>query len=56
MECENCKYGIQDHYVNGAPTAVYTCGHPNAYEIWAEYDGEFCPAEIENNKSLEQTQ
>jgi len=48
MECENCKYRIFDHYVDGSPTAVYQCGHLDALEIWAMYDGKKCPMEVEN--------
>jgi len=25
VECEKCPYGNFDHYVEGSPTAVYTC-------------------------------
>jgi len=49
MECENCEYKVFDHYfagVKGAP--IYSCGHPKALEIWAEYDGELCPVKVKN--------
>lgn len=39
MDCPECDYKEFDHYVEGSPTAVYTCGHPKALEIWAETDG-----------------
>jgi len=48
MECENCKYGVLDHYVAGAPVGVYTCGHPQAQEFWDKNDGEGCPLEDKN--------
>ena len=28
MNCEECKHGVLDHYVEGSPRAVYTCNHP----------------------------
>ena len=51
MECEDCKYRKFDHYVDGSPCAVYQCGHPEALEIWAKFDGEKCPAEVENEQT-----
>jgi len=46
MNCEDCEYKVLDHYVDGSPTAAYACGHPEALETWARYDGERCPAEV----------
>ena len=37
--CERCEYSKFDHYVEGAPGAVYTCNHPDKENI------EGCPLE-----------
>ena len=37
--CERCNYNKFDHYVNGAPGAVYTCNHPDKEKF------EECPLE-----------
>jgi len=53
MECSQCEHREFDHYVEGAPTAVYTCGHTNALEVWVKYNGEICPIDEDNRKKAE---
>ena len=43
MKCKSCKYRVQD--------TDSECGHPDALEIWARYDGEKCPIEVENEQA-----
>lgn len=51
MECEDCEYRKFDHHIEGSPASVYECGHPDALEIWAIYDGEKCPADVNTTQS-----